>query len=451
MRYSFRYDTETMTVSTTFIRICCSCICMILFLPGSTIPTASAQEPESRWWKGNLHTHSLWSDGDEFPEVIAKWYADQGYNFLALTDHNILSRGEQWMDHAKIVERSNENILKNYMALFGPEWVETRTIDRGEEKGVVQTRLKTLEEFRGRFEQPGKFLMIQAEEVSDSVGGKPVHLNASNLAELLQPTGGETVRQAIDNNLRAIEELSRKTGRTMLMHLNHPNFGWAVTAEDLAWAIRERFFEVFNGHPGVNQLGDTTRASVDEIWDIVNTLRIDKLDSPPLYGLGTDDSHEYHGEPGSRPGRAWVMVRSKELSAESLIQAMYRGDFYASSGVTLENVHFDLEQKKLSITIAGEEGVTYSTRFIGTRRGYNQECTQRLDAEGSPIDTTQRYSAEIGEILSTDNSLNPVYQFSGDELYVRAIVTSDRPHSDPSFANQTAQAWTQPVGWKVEK
>ncbi len=424
---------------------------MILFLPGSTIPTASAQEPESRWWKGNLHTHSLWSDGDEFPEVIAKWYADQGYNFLALTDHNILSRGEQWMDHAKIVERSNENILKNYMALFGPEWVETRTIDRGEEKGVVQTRLKTLEEFRGRFEQPGKFLMIQAEEVSDSVGGKPVHLNASNLAELLQPTGGETVRQAIDNNLRAIEELSRKTGRTMLMHLNHPNFGWAVTAEDLAWAIRERFFEVFNGHPGVNQLGDTTRASVDEIWDIVNTLRIDKLDSPPLYGLGTDDSHEYHGEPGSRPGRAWVMVRSKELSAESLIQAMYRGDFYASSGVTLENVHFDLEQKKLSITIAGEEGVTYSTRFIGTRRGYNQECTQRLDAEGSPIDTTQRYSAEIGEILSTDNSLNPVYQFSGDELYVRAIVTSDRPHSDPSFANQTAQAWTQPVGWKVEK
>ena len=26
---------------------------------------------EARWWKGNLHTHSLWSDGDDFPESIA--------------------------------------------------------------------------------------------------------------------------------------------------------------------------------------------------------------------------------------------------------------------------------------------------------------------------------------------------------------------------------------------
>ncbi len=27
-----------------------------------------------QWFKGNLHTHSYWSDGDEFPEVIMDWY-----------------------------------------------------------------------------------------------------------------------------------------------------------------------------------------------------------------------------------------------------------------------------------------------------------------------------------------------------------------------------------------
>ncbi len=34
---------------------------------------AHAAEPTARWWKGNLHTHSLWSDGDEYPEVITEW------------------------------------------------------------------------------------------------------------------------------------------------------------------------------------------------------------------------------------------------------------------------------------------------------------------------------------------------------------------------------------------
>ena len=32
----------------------------------------------NRWWKGNLHTHSLWSDGDDFPEMIAEWYKQHG-------------------------------------------------------------------------------------------------------------------------------------------------------------------------------------------------------------------------------------------------------------------------------------------------------------------------------------------------------------------------------------
>src|SRR4051812_28125014 len=49
-----------------------------------------------RWFKGNLHTHSLWSDGDGYPEMIVDWYQARGYNFLALSDHNIFAQGEKW-------------------------------------------------------------------------------------------------------------------------------------------------------------------------------------------------------------------------------------------------------------------------------------------------------------------------------------------------------------------
>ena len=54
-------------------------------------------KPNSQWWKGNLHTHSFWSDGDDFPEMIVSWYAENGYNFLTLSDHNILSVGNKWI------------------------------------------------------------------------------------------------------------------------------------------------------------------------------------------------------------------------------------------------------------------------------------------------------------------------------------------------------------------
>lgn len=51
-------------------------------------------EVTARWWKGNLHTHSLWSDGDDYPEMILDWYKAHGYHFAALSDHNTLNHLE---------------------------------------------------------------------------------------------------------------------------------------------------------------------------------------------------------------------------------------------------------------------------------------------------------------------------------------------------------------------
>jgi len=42
------------------------------------------------WVKGNTHTHTLESDGDSDPEVVARWYKEHGYDFLVISDHNVL-------------------------------------------------------------------------------------------------------------------------------------------------------------------------------------------------------------------------------------------------------------------------------------------------------------------------------------------------------------------------
>ena len=79
----------------------------LLLLVWLASPNGLAAQPQAsagaaRWWKGNLHTHSLWSDGDDFPEMIADWYKRHGYHFLALTDHNLLSEGEKWVPMQRI-------------------------------------------------------------------------------------------------------------------------------------------------------------------------------------------------------------------------------------------------------------------------------------------------------------------------------------------------------------
>ena len=42
------------------------------------------------WLKGNPHSHSTVSDGMFTPEELAASYASAGYDFLSMTDHNIL-------------------------------------------------------------------------------------------------------------------------------------------------------------------------------------------------------------------------------------------------------------------------------------------------------------------------------------------------------------------------
>ena len=413
----------------------------VLFLLMSTPASLVAQE--TRWFRGNLHTHSLWSDGNDFPEMICDWYREHGYHFVALSDHNVLSDSEKWIKESVLTKREATEALERYRQRFGAEWVETRMRD-----DQTEVRLKMLKEYRGKLEKPGEFLLVQGEEITDSFESIPIHMCASDLEELIRPRGGESLRDVIRNNLLAVAEQSARIGRPILAHLNHPNYGYAVTAEDLAAVTQERFFEIYNGHPGVNQQGDAKHASMEQMWDIANTLRIAELKSPPLFGLGTDDSHHYLGSRGATPGRGWVMVRATELNATRLINAMNRGDFYASSGVELSEMICDEQEGRIEVKIVPRPGATYVTEFIGTKRAYDTSSDPVLDDQGNPMRVTRKYPADVGRVLAKVEGSHATYRLNGEELYVRARITSSEAPENPSYAEQRRQAWTQPIGWR---
>lgn len=404
-------------------------------------PPPIPADPEPRWWKGNLHTHTFWSDGNDFPEMAADWYASNGYHFLALSDHNVVSTGRRWMGIGEVNRRSRGSAFDRYVERFGRTWVETRGDTEGD---AFEVRLKPIEEYRALVEVRDRFILLQAEEITDSHDRKPVHINAANIAGLIEPQGGESVEDTIRRNLVAIQAHAEEHGREVLPHLNHPNFGYGVRAEDIAPVLEERFFEVFNGHTGVRNDGDDLHASTEQIWDIVNTLRVAEFDAPPIYGIATDDSHSYHGHsPVSVPGRGWVMVRARHLTPESLVRAMNAGDFYASTGVTLRAVEFD--GRTLTVRIEPQEGETYTTRFIGTVRGTPTEGRPVLDEAGEPIHATRRYDPAVGRVLAEVQGTEASYRLTGEELYVRAVVESDAAPDRPTRESLLKRAWVQPV------
>lgn len=424
-----------------FLLVCLTCGLLLVLEPMSIAETASTNVLQAtgdlKWYKGNLHTHTLWSDGDDYPEMIALWYKEHGYDFLCITDHNVLADRERWTGVLK--NKGKQKAYDKLKARFPGGWVEERTTN-----GQLEVRLKKFSEVVEKIGDPGKFLLIQGEEITDRFKNLPVHLNATNIQSLIPPLHGESVYETMQNNVNAVIAQRERTGKPILIHLNHPNFGYGVTAEDLMRVRGENFFEVYNGHPSVRNSGDSRHASAERIWDIILTKRIAELDMPIMYGLGTDDGHNYHNIPSraSEPGRGWVMVLADKLTPSSLIAAMEQGRFYSTSGVTLEKV--TTSKNGLSVEVKPEKEVHYTIEFVGTRKGYDPKGTPVTGANGKPIPATLRYSDDIGTVFKKVTGTKASYDFSGDELYVRALVTSSKKHPNPSEPGEFERAWAQP-------
>lgn len=318
---------------------------IVLFTLFIAAGTAVSAQAKLRWYKGNTHTHTLNSDGDSTPDDVVKWYRENGYNFVVLTDHNFL------------------------------------------------TKVDALNALHGADKQ---FLIIKGEEVTDRFGDKPIHINALDLEKEIEPQGGTSVVDVIQRNVDAIREVKG------VPHINHPNFGWSITAEDLKKVRNNKLFEIYNGHPLVNNLGGGDRPGLEEVWDII--LSSGQL----LYGIAVDDAHHFKrpwDKTASKPGQGWIVVRTDSLSSQAIMTAMESGEFYASTGVELSD--YQANKKSITIAIKEERNSKYRVQFIGSG----------------------------GRVLSEALKSPATYTIKGNEGYVRAKIIE----SNGKFA------WTQPV------
>jgi len=383
----------------------------LLFLFSFSLSLAITCRSQNNWYKGNLHTHSYWSDGDEFPEMIMSWYKSHGYNFVGLSDHNILAEGEKWVKvaHSKMYEDGFQAYLEKY----------GKVVTYKTDSGRYHVKLKTYAEYKPLFED-SKFLMIRSEEITDKFQGKPIHMNVTNVVNLIPPQGGTSVIDVIQRNIDAVLQQRKDTGIPMFPHVNHPNFYYSISTNDMINLHGERFFEVYNGHFMVNNYGDSLHPGTEKMWDIINLAYMIQ-GKPMMYGLATDDSHNYHqfGSTFSNAGRGWVVVRAEALTPAALINAMEAGDFYASTGVELSELK--IEKKTISLKIKAESGIDYQIHFIGVDENLGIR--------------------ELKVVNGTEGS----FTLSPDELFVRAKITSSKLKANPFRDGEYEAAWTQPL------
>jgi hypothetical protein len=158
-----------------------------------------------RWYKGNLHTHTIQSDGDSTPVDVMAWYKRNGYQFLAITDHN---------------------------AFTDPTPIDTNPNDG--------------------------FLLIGAEEITNPL---TVHVNAIGISHVIPPQNAKAVTDILAANLAAIR------AQDAIPLICHPNYGWAFTAKDMLPLQGSFLLEIASGHPLVNHAGDGRTPSTEQMWD----------------------------------------------------------------------------------------------------------------------------------------------------------------------------------------
>jgi len=253
----------------------------------------------SIWVKGNTHTHSNLSDGDSPPQVVADWYRAHGYQFLIITDHNKLT------DPAAHVKPAAD------------------------------------------------FILIPGEEISAAFEGAPIHVNALGIQKQLPVASGKSKIETLQRNI----DLAADDGG--LAQIDHPNWHYAFGAREMSRVTRCSLFELDNASSGCNNEGDATHPSTEAMWDEMLSK------GQAMYGVASDDAHHFakFGPQYDNPGKGWIVVRVNKLSAKDILSGIARGDFYASTGVELEDVR--CRDGELAVSVKPAIGKTYRVQFIG--------------------------------------------------------------------------------------
>ena len=326
----------------------------------SHINATAAPTAEGKWWRGQVHIHTNWSDAGD----AVKWYKKAGYNFAIITDLN------------------------------------------------YATNIEGLKQF---YDTPGRFCVIPGIELNKEVptfgdkiydmqgyGGAPEDITEfkaplTHYIDLPPEASASATYNRQGKMIRAVGGIPA---------IAHPNLNWSITVEDILKTDPAliKHLEISTAEPGMNDLGGGGHPSTEEMWDqVLSSGRV-------LYGLAADDAHHFYdfapqnffheAAPATvypaLPGRTSTYVYAKELTAKAIIEAIDRGDFYtvkhhltfpiqfADYQVDKQGISIKLPEvgKDVGWSLPGHNNAQYRTYFIGKDGKVLKINAVRLSCQG---------------------------------------------------------------------
>lgn len=265
---------------------------------------------EGAWtaYKGNLHTHSTASDAVvDYPEMIKEYY-EQGYEFLAMTDHGIT--GKAWN------EKQTQLPLYLYQYLLG---YKVTPLSDEEYIGITSG---TYPLYNGTARGNGMTCVTGGNELNNLTLTKS-HVNGFFLPEGVGDGYGGT-ENGFEDAVAFIEENGG------LSHINHPG-DWLETNADINNVYNtdaiEMFTEIllkYDSCLGIEVFNeDNGSTGYDRIlWDnlLMSTLPYGKN----IIGFSNSDAHDLEHVDSS-----FSVFMMKDNSVESVKETMQSGAFFA--------------------------------------------------------------------------------------------------------------------------
>ena len=231
-------------------------------------------EAPGRFWRGNLHCHSTRSDGALAPEEVCRRYRDEGYDFLALTDH--------------------------FVGPFGYPVTDTRPF------------------------RTNAFTTIPGAELHSGAmaNGEIWHILAVGLPEDFAPSHSPGFAP-VDGQETGPELAARARAAGAFVAIAHPEWS-GLTEADAASLEAAHAVEVYNHGCAVEVDRGRGFHTLDRLLERGRRLSL----------VATDDAH-FHG-PDQFGG--WVMVKAEENDPDALLAALKAGRAYASTGPRIDHV-----------------------------------------------------------------------------------------------------------------
>lgn len=227
--------------------------------------------------KGALHCHTTRSDGRGTPEEVIRLHHENGYQFMALTDHNVLN---------------HQNLCPDV----------PMTILAGVERDI-------------RLPGGGKDKPHCVHVVGVGVPHDPA-------------TPGQDVRPAHAGSVEAGEDAQGMIDEMHAWNLTtiyaHPQWS-GTTYQDFGKLRGNAAMEIWNTGCAIENDLDTNAAYWDEALD----------DGQRLWGVATDDGHAMNHH-----CKGWVMVAADNDPA-SILAAIEKGEFYASCGPEIRDFYME--------------------------------------------------------------------------------------------------------------